>query len=69
METCESCKFSKVLVKEGEEYTFTSPVGDEATRFYEDTVLLCRAMPPIAGGFPQVSIDDWCGHYEPSTTT
>lgn len=40
-----------------------NPVGDEVTKIHEDTVLICRAMPPIAGSFPQVTEDDWCGQF------
>jgi hypothetical protein len=44
-----------------------NPIGYEILRSHTETVLLCRAMPPLAGQFPQVSTDDWCGHYESST--
>jgi hypothetical protein len=40
-----------------------NPVGDEVTKIHEETVLICRAMPPIAGSFPQVAEDDWCGQF------
>jgi len=44
-----------------------NPVGDEVTKIHEDTVLICRAMPPIAGSFPQVTEDDWCGQFSPAS--
>ena len=61
MSSCASCKFSEILVKEGDTYSFLNPLGEEVTRIHEANVLLCRAMPPIAGAWPQVSPDDWCG--------
>lgn len=60
---CKTCRFSNLLVQAGEVYTFTNVVGDEVERTHAVTVLECRAMPPVAGGWPQVQEDDWCGHY------
>lgn len=61
---CGNCVFAEVAAKEGESYTFLNPFGEEVTRVYQQTVLLCRAMPPIAGQWPQVTVDDWCGHFD-----
>jgi hypothetical protein len=60
---CGDCVFSEVLVKKGTPYTILNPVGTEITRVHEDTVLICRAMPPLGGSFPQVTEDDWCGQF------
>lgn len=61
---CSNCVFGDVAVKEGDAYTFLNPYGEEVTRVHQQTVLLCRAMPPIVGQWPQVSPDDWCGHFD-----
>jgi hypothetical protein len=55
--------YSEVLVKKGTPYTILNPIGNEVTRVHEDTVLICRAMPPLGGSFPQVTEDDWCGQF------
>jgi hypothetical protein len=60
---CGDCFFSEVLIKKGTPYTILNPVGTEITRVHEDTVLICRAMPPLGGSFPQVTEEDWCGQF------
>lgn len=61
---CGNCVFGDIAVKEGDSYSFLNPYGEEVTRVHPQTVLLCRAMPPIVEQWPQVSIDDWCGHFQ-----
>lgn len=61
---CTQCVFCDIAVNEGDEYSFLGPWGDEVTRVHEATVYVCRFWPPIAGQWPQVSDDDWCGQYE-----
>jgi len=53
--------YSEVVCKEGSLYSYMNPNGDEVTREHSQTVLICRAMPPIAGSWPQVIESDWCG--------
>jgi hypothetical protein len=60
-ESCANCKYSELVAKEGEEYSYMNPVGEEIVRVYPHTVLICRGMPPIAGSWPQVTPEDWCG--------
>lgn len=55
-----------MLVSKGSTFSMLNPVGDEVTRIHEETVLICRAMPPISGSFPQVAEDDWCGQFSPT---
>lgn len=62
--SCSNCIYSDLLVKKGDVYTFLNPLGDEVSRVHQQTVLLCRAMPPIAGTWPQVDSEDWCGQFE-----
>lgn len=62
---CGNCIFGDIAVKEGDPYTFMNPHGEEVVRVHQQTVLLCRAMPPIAGQWPQVLPEDWCGHFQP----
>lgn len=62
--TCEKCAHSELLVQEGDPYSFLDPNGDEIARLHQSTVLQCRAMPPLAGAWPQVSTDDWCGYFK-----
>lgn len=61
---CADCVYSEVIVKQGESYTFLFPDGTDGERQYSSTVLLCRAMPPIVGQWPQVTEDDWCGQFD-----
>lgn len=60
---CADCKFSEILVNSGQEYTILNPLGTEVTRVHADTILICRAMPPLGGSFPNVTEDDWCGQF------
>lgn len=60
---CVDCRFSEVLVQRGQEYTILDPVGTEVPRVHGDTILICRAMPPLGGSFPNVTEDDWCGQF------
>lgn len=62
--TCEKCTYSELIVQGGEPYTFLDPFGDEVARIHQQTVLQCRAMPPLGGTWPQVAIDDWCGYFK-----
>jgi hypothetical protein len=59
--SCANCIYSELVYQEGDSYSFVNPNGDEVTRQYPQTVLICRAMPPIAGSWPQVVPEDWCG--------
>ena len=63
-ESCADCKYSTYIVKEGEKYEFTNAFGDSSTRVHQQSVLLCRAMPPIIGQWPTVLETDWCGYFE-----
>ena len=63
-ESCADCKYSIYIVKEGQEYNFTNPLGDTSTRVHKQSVLLCRAMPPLIGEWPTVLESDWCGYFE-----
>jgi hypothetical protein len=63
-QSCEFCAFSELLVKEGDTFTFLNPNGDEVVRMHPCSVLQCRAMPPIAGTWPQVELEDWCGYFK-----
>jgi hypothetical protein len=65
---CEKCVYSELVAQQGLSYTFLDPFGDEVSRVHQQTVLMCRAMPPIAGTWPQVSVDDWCGHFKEGPT-
>lgn len=65
--SCVNCIYADLLVKEGDTYSFINPHGDEVVRVHPQTVLLCRAMPPIVGQWPQVSKDDWCGQFDSGT--
>lgn len=62
---CKDCKYSQVIVEKGQHYTMLNPVGDEITRLYEDTIMICRWAPPISGSWPQVGTEDYCGKFEP----
>ena len=63
---CTNCVFCDLIVKEGDLFSFLNPHGDEVNRQHERNVYICRASPPIAGDWPQVSEDDWCGGFKPS---
>lgn len=64
MSNCTSCRFSELLVNKGDSYSYLNPVGEEVIRIHEVPILQCRAMPPIAGTWPQVTAEDWCGQGE-----
>ena len=64
IKSCVSCVFAEVLVREGETYTFLDPFGDEVVRVHGQTVLQCKALPPVTGTWPQVSTEDWCGYFK-----
>jgi len=63
---CADCTFSEQIVTSGEEYTFLNANGDAVVRKHEQSIYLCRFNPPIAGEWPQVSEEDWCGMGEPN---
>lgn len=65
---CVDCKYGETLVTQGTSYTVLNPLGQEVTRVHADTIMICRAMPPLGGSFPQVNEEDWCGHFESSGT-
>jgi len=62
--TCERCTFSQILINKGENYSFLDPNGEEVVRTHQQTILECRAMPPLAGSWPHVSTEDWCGYFK-----
>lgn len=62
--SCEKCLYAELLVKAGDTYSFLSPLGQEVERKHINTILICRRYPPIAGQFPQVTTEDWCGEFE-----
>jgi len=62
---CTNCVFCDLVVKEGDLFTFINPYGEEVNRNHESNVLICRANPPIVSDWPQVSVDDWCGKFQP----
>lgn len=62
--SCLNCIYSDVVAKAGELYTFLNPHGTDITRKYDNTIILCRAEPPISGSWPQVTEEDWCGRFE-----
>jgi len=61
---CKECVYCEQAVNAGDEYTFINPVGDVITRIHSDSLYICRFWPPIAGQWPQVAEDDWCGQFE-----
>lgn len=63
MASCSTCKFAFLVASMDDEYTFLNPYGDEVTRKHLTDILQCRAMPPIAGTWPNVDREDWCGYY------
>lgn len=64
IKNCINCLHSELVVEEGDSYKFLDPYGDEVARVHQQTILLCRAMPPITGSWPHVAVDDWCGYFE-----
>jgi hypothetical protein len=64
--SCAACKYGEVLVSKGSPFVVLNPIGDEVTKIHEETVLICRAMPPLGGSFPQVAETDWCGEFKPT---
>lgn len=56
--------FCDVVVEAGELFTMLDPHGDEVNRTHSSTIYICRANPPIAGSWPEVSEDDWCGKFQ-----
>lgn len=61
--SCYTCKYSQLIVNEGEEYVTLNPHGDEVLKVYNNTILICRYSPPI-NGWPEVLKDDWCSKFE-----
>lgn len=62
--TCEICTFSQILISKGDSYSFLDPNGEEVVRTHLETILECRAMPPLGGSWPHVSPEDWCGYFK-----
>jgi hypothetical protein len=63
---CINCAFSEIVVKEGDLFTVLDPHGIEVNKKYDQSVYICRAGPPIAGDWPHVTEDDWCGGFKPN---
>ncbi len=62
--TCETCNFSEVVAVKDQPYSYLNPFGEEVHKTHSETILVCRAMPPITGDWPRVSLDDWCGYFK-----
>jgi hypothetical protein len=61
---CIDCKFCDLVVEAGTLFSFINPYGSEVEREHPSTIYICRANPPIAGSWPEVSEDDWCGKFQ-----
>lgn len=62
---CINCIYCDKIVNEGDDYSFINPHGDIVVRKHAAPVYVCRYNPPLAGDWPQVSEDDWCGQGKP----
>jgi hypothetical protein len=68
--TCESCRFARVMWREGDPYTYFSESHYENREGKRSsTHIICRRRPPVmvpewGWSQPGMSTDDWCGEHE-----
>lgn len=61
--SCKDCIYSEVEAEPGDKFSYHNPYGELVEREHTQHILICRHSPPIAGTWPNVTVEDWCGQF------
>ena len=61
---CSNCIFFDIIANSGDLLTYRDPHGNERARLREESISICRALPPT-NEWPAVEPNDWCGSFNP----